>query len=66
MSSNGNQLTLPASGGRNYSNGSLSQRGAAGYYWSSTDNYRVIFISSASNGATVNGAPGLSVRCISE
>ncbi|RNA60437.1 hypothetical protein D1631_18725 [Chryseobacterium nematophagum] len=68
---NGNKLTLPASGNR-YSNvGTLDIRGNSGSYWSSTENstnaYHLAFNSSTVNAAYTNSrAFGFSVRCIAE
>ncbi|MFS4432199.1 FISUMP domain-containing protein [Chryseobacterium sp. S90] len=68
---NGNQITFPTAGYRDYTNGSLGGRAFGGYYWSNTENaassIRFNFTSSAvtasSGSSRVNG---FSVRCISE
>lgn len=64
-------LTLPAAGYRGDTNGALSDRGANGYYWSSTEistNARNLNFDSSSvipaNGN--NRTLGFSVRCIAE
>ena len=65
-------LTLPSVGCRSNTNGALSNRGIAGYYWSSTPNnsssdayYLDINDTNVSIGA-LNRAFGFSVRCVSE
>ena len=68
-------LTLPAAGSRSNTNGALSIRGAAGYYWSSTDNganqyganaFGLVFSSTSLVLSSINRAEGLSLRCIAE
>ncbi|CAA7392657.1 FISUMP domain-containing protein [Chryseobacterium fistulae] len=64
---NGNKLTLPAAGYRNYSNGALNHRGYGGLYWSSTENsttsaYTLSFGASYSFPRT----DAYTIRCISE
>ena len=64
-------LTLPAAGYRSSTDGSLTNRGNTGYYWSSTEistNAYSLFFNSGSVGATLNStrAYGFSVRCIAE
>jgi uncharacterized protein (TIGR02145 family) len=68
-------LFLPAAGIRNNSNGSLSNGGSYGNYWSSTaysnvnnaNNYNLYF-NSGNGGATYTGgrAYGFSVRCVAD
>jgi uncharacterized protein (TIGR02145 family) len=65
------QLTLPAAGYRNYTNGALVNRGNAGLYWSSAENgsraYGLSFNSSNVNPVgSFNRTYGLSLRCIAE
>jgi uncharacterized protein (TIGR02145 family) len=61
-------LKLPMAGRRNYSNGSLSNVGTNGYYWSSTvsstSSRNLDFGSSSANMTTSNRAGGFSVRCL--
>jgi uncharacterized protein (TIGR02145 family) len=61
-------LKLPLAGHRTYSNGSFSNLGVLGYYWSSTvsgTNSRYLFFSSSVvNMNAHHRALGLSVRCI--
>lgn len=63
-------LKLPLTGNRVGSNGSLSNVGTVGYYWSSTvigTNSRFLFFSSSDAGMSIfSRAVGLSVRCIKE
>jgi uncharacterized protein (TIGR02145 family) len=63
-------LKLPFAGYRNYSNGTLSNVGSSGYYWSSTvssTDARGLFFYSSSASMFINGrAAGLSVRCIKD
>ncbi len=66
----GGGLFLPATGVRNFSNGSLSNRGFYGYYWSSTSGSGsnasyFTFSYNASSITSYNRTEGLSVRCIS-
>ncbi|WP_407478021.1 FISUMP domain-containing protein [Elizabethkingia anophelis] len=65
-------LQLPATGGRNYTDGNLLNRGSFGYYWSSTEfgasnAYAMYFglgsITVGNNFSRPSGAP---VRCIAE
>ncbi len=74
----GDELMLPAAGGRYGSNGVLDLRGYFGYYWSSTeygayDAWNLLFGSSgadtyptSSYNSGSNRWSGLSVRCIAE
>jgi uncharacterized protein (TIGR02145 family) len=68
----GSSLYLPAAGFRNSSNGTLSNVGALGYYWSSTVSgtyaYRLSFSNNNVNPANIGDyrASGFSVRCVSE
>ena len=66
----GSSLKLPMAGNRKYSDGSLTNVGTYGYYWSSTvsgTNARYLrFISSTANMYTNNRAYGYSVRCIKD
>jgi uncharacterized protein (TIGR02145 family) len=63
-------LTLPAAGFRSYYDGTLTNRGANGGYWSSTENdsfaWYLGFNSSSANTSNSNRASGFSVRCVSE
>jgi uncharacterized protein (TIGR02145 family) len=63
-------LTLSAAGSRNYTDGSLVNRGNVGYYWSSTeggaDAWVLYFNSSSAYTSTYYRANGFSVRCVSE
>ncbi|MDM8162170.1 FISUMP domain-containing protein [Labilibaculum sp. K2S] len=64
-------LTLPATGFRDHIDAAVWNRGAEGYYWSSTVSYTDAWAyrcqsSIASSGATTSRASGSSVRCISE
>jgi len=63
-------LTLPAAGFRNTSNGALTNRGSNGYYWSSTENgtyaFYLLFGSSNANTSSSYRTYGFSVRCVSE
>jgi uncharacterized protein (TIGR02145 family) len=66
------QLTLPASGYRYFSNGTLLARGSGGFYWSSvvTGSSNAYFLSFySSNVSPISGetrAYGFSLRCIAE
>jgi uncharacterized protein (TIGR02145 family) len=67
----GDQLMLPAAGGRSVGNGALFNRGYFGYYWSSTENgnYLAWFLYFGSSGAGtsyLSRTYGLSVRCVAE
>ena len=67
----GDQLMLPAAGGRFYNKGALYDRGFYGGYWSSTEddnsNAWNLFFSSSGAGTGYNfRAVGLSVRCVAE
>ncbi|MEF9478791.1 hypothetical protein OWR28_14705 [Chryseobacterium sp. 1B4] len=72
FTNNGNTLTFPTAGYRDYPNGALGGRAFGGYYWSTSINgtlgaYRMNF----TNGSVVvsnssNFTNGFSVRCISE
>ncbi|CAA7392196.1 FISUMP domain-containing protein [Chryseobacterium fistulae] len=69
--SNGNKLTLPASGSRVGTTGALSYRGYIGYYWSSSENdsYASTFYFSSDGmipAGNLNRTHGVSVRCIAE
>lgn len=64
-------LTLPAAGYEGYDDGTLSNRGSDGFYWSSTQNttpaaFYLTF--NSSNAGTSNNSRnnGCSIRCISE
>ena len=61
-------LKLPMAGYRYFSDGSLTNVGTNGVYWSSsvttTDSYYLSFTSSAASMLTLNRTPGSSVRCI--
>jgi uncharacterized protein (TIGR02145 family) len=63
-------LTLPAAGYRDRSNGALSSRGGSGYYWSSTeDGSNASYLNFDSSSAPTGGnfrTLGFSVRCVSE
>lgn len=65
-------LTFPASGYRNNTNGSLSNVGTAGGYWSASlldagYGYSLVFFSSSvTPSASNNRAFGLAVRCVQE
>jgi len=63
-------LTLPVAGYRYRSNGSLTNRGLNGKYWSSTGSgttaYRLYFSSSNANTTDNIRTNGFSVRCVSE
>jgi uncharacterized protein (TIGR02145 family) len=66
----GDNLMLPAAGFRFNLNGALYNRGAAGYYWSSTENgtataWHLSFLGGAFTGYS-NRTYGFSVRCIAE
>jgi uncharacterized protein (TIGR02145 family) len=65
------QLTLPAAGLRNSTNGALFYRGTHGYYWSSAElgssAFNLYFDSSSVHPAYyTNRAVGFSLRCIAE
>jgi uncharacterized protein (TIGR02145 family) len=67
----GDQLMLPAAGGRNVGNGALDNRGFYGFYWSSTESdnfyaWHLGFNSSVAFTDDYDRANGLSVRCIAE
>jgi uncharacterized protein (TIGR02145 family) len=67
----GDQLMLPAAGGRNYDGGALLNRGDDGYYWSSTEfgNSGARYLNFSSSGAGTYyyyRTYGLSVRCVAE
>ncbi|MDR1591885.1 MAG: fibrobacter succinogenes major paralogous domain-containing protein, partial [Prevotellaceae bacterium] len=69
----GDALVLPAAGYRSHSNGSLSNRGQNGDYWSSTANTskgRRLYILGNDHGADANDGGyrsyGFSVRCVAE
>ncbi|CAA7196686.1 FISUMP domain-containing protein [Chryseobacterium potabilaquae] len=70
--SNGNKLTLPASGSRHDITGALANRGNEGDYWSSTERsgagaYLLDFFPGVINPAgSATRTPGFSVRCIAE
>ncbi|WP_459188045.1 fimbrial protein [Parabacteroides sp. APC149_11_2_Y6] len=70
--SNGLNLVLPAAGCRFYSNGSSSDQGSYGYYWSSSvpsgnSSARLVNFSNATfNQNTFSRAYGFSVRCLQE
>jgi len=61
-------VTLPMSGNRNNSNGTVNNEGTNGYYWSgsvnSTNARNMNFNSSAVNPNNNNRANGFSVRCL--
>ena len=64
-------LTLPASGSRSPTGGTLSGRGNYGIYWSSTENgtnaWNLRFLSSSSASTAISTLTyGFSVRCVSE
>ncbi len=63
-------LKLPMAGYRNSSNGSLSNVGASGYYWSSTvsgTSSRYLYFASSNAYMFGDGrAPGLTVRCLKD
>ncbi|RMZ58702.1 hypothetical protein D1632_14015 [Chryseobacterium nematophagum] len=69
---NGNKLTLPVAGYRNYSSSAPYAHNNQGYYWSSTENaagyaYDIFFSKSNIDPANVaRRAQGSSVRCIAE
>jgi uncharacterized protein (TIGR02145 family) len=68
----GTNLMLPAAGYRSSTDGSLSNRGSDGFYWSSTQlasdfALNLVFISGYSNSEDLNfRRDGLSVRCAAE
>jgi len=68
----GDQLMLPAAGGRNNGNGALSDRGGYGGYWSGTEAgssaawYLIFNIVYADTGSLGNRLNGRSVRCVAE
>ncbi len=68
----GSSLLLPAAGFRSNSNGTLTNRGSSGAYWSSTENtstYAWTLSFSSGNATTnlsLNRTNGFSVRCIAE
>jgi uncharacterized protein (TIGR02145 family) len=67
----GNDLMLPAAGGRSYSSGSLDDRGDSGPYWSSTQRtstsaWKLTFVSSGVYASSVSRRYGFSVRCVAE
>jgi uncharacterized protein (TIGR02145 family) len=68
----GDQLMLPAAGGRDSGvNGALYGRGYNGDYWSSTEidsssAWGLFFYSSYANASSNNRINGLSVRCVAE
>jgi uncharacterized protein (TIGR02145 family) len=64
-------LTLPAAGYRNDTNGALNNRGSNGYYWSSTENgttnANILFFNSINASPSANKRThGFSVRCVLE
>lgn len=67
----GNQLMLPAAGGRSTADGALYNRGDFGIYWSSTEYdfgnaWYLYFGSSDANTSLDYRAVGFSVRCVAE
>ena len=68
----GTALFLPAAGNRGNSDGTLSNRGSRGFYWSSTVNdtpsaYYLTFYSSGQiTGSIANKSTSFPVRCIAE
>jgi uncharacterized protein (TIGR02145 family) len=67
----GDQLMLPAAGGRNLSDGTLESRGVIGIYWTSTGvisnlAWGLSIDNSSINTSYYNRSFGLSVRCIAE
>jgi len=66
----GSPLKLPLAGYRNFSNGSLSNVGAFGYFWSSTVSGMsaryLAFNSSTALMVTLGRARGGSVRCLKD
>jgi uncharacterized protein (TIGR02145 family) len=67
----GDQLMLPAAGGRSRVNGTLFFRAFVGYYWSSTEfnnnlAYYLSFNSSNVSSGNSNRAGGHSVRCVAQ
>jgi uncharacterized protein (TIGR02145 family) len=61
----GDYLYLPAAGWRNPSHGELNNRGAYGYYWSSSANDYVYFGSGGQYTNSTSNQYGFSVRCVS-
>ena len=63
-------LFLPAAGYRLSSNGTLSNRGNIGYYWSSTENgsnaWYLYFYNGGADASNLTRTSGLSVRCVAE
>jgi uncharacterized protein (TIGR02145 family) len=63
-------LTLPATGVRGITDGTLAHRGYAGRYWSSTENgsdaYYLFFSSGSVSPVYFGRTFGISVRCVSE
>lgn len=71
FNNNGNKITLPTAGYRDYPNGVLGGRAFGGYYWANTENvtnsYRFNFTTSAVSAASASSRlNGFSIRCISE
>jgi uncharacterized protein (TIGR02145 family) len=67
----GNNLFLPAAGIRRYFDGSLSNRGYSGFYWSSTasfidDTWHLNFNERRAIANHIIRTSGLSVRCVAE
>lgn len=65
------KIFFPAAGNRYYSNGSASNRGSRGEYWSSSNlgrgaHYLQFLGSSISNPYSYNLANGFSIRCVQE
>ncbi|NDV47753.1 hypothetical protein D0T49_11915 [Paludibacter sp. 221] len=67
----GDNLFLPTTGHRDYSDGALLNRGSHGYYWSSTQGgttggYFLLFNSTVQNTSSYRRSLGLVIRCVAE